>query len=77
MRKVDASRVGVSLDETVTVDDLKSLASVFDPSLSDEAFMKLFAQQQSAIPAALTRTSPFLTHEIFNKYGRECVVGGE
>ena len=59
LRPIGATRIGVSLDETVTLDDLADLITVF--SLNEVLpFMlsEVGAQPEPAIPAALRRTSP-------------------
>ena len=54
----------IALDETVTEQDLRDLLAVFDAQLGA-------ADVDSAIPAGLTRTSGFLTNELFNRYHSE------
>ncbi len=54
----------ISLDETVTEQDLRELLAVFDTGLNS-------ATVQSAIPVSLQRQSPILTHERFNSFHSE------
>ena len=57
--------VGVSIDETTTDDDLKTLLELFG---ADETNLGVEAL---AIPDALRRESDFLTHPVFNSYHTE------
>ncbi len=65
--------VGVSIDETTTVTDLQNLLNIFAsvkgapaPSAS-----VLVNAPSSGIPAALARTSDYLTHPVFNTHHTE------
>jgi len=69
-RDAGAGRLGISLDETTTRDDVDAILAVF----CGEARVKageLEAQAADAIPAALARSSGFLTHPVFNRYHSE------
>ncbi len=65
LRKVDATTVGVSLDETTRPEDVAALLRVFGASFDPEALSGL------AGFGALARTSAFLTHPTFSKYRSE------
>jgi len=67
LRADRATTVGVALDETVTEDDLAELVAVF--ALGRPAQVPDSAPD--AIPAALRRASPFLTHPVFARYRSE------
>jgi len=69
LRKIDATRVGISLDETTTRDDVVALAGLFDALLDDVD--ALDAATPDALPAGLLRTSAFLTHPVFNTHHSE------
>ena len=71
VRKLDSTRISISLDETVTVDDVRVLVRLLHPDMSDDSFLKAFEAKASIIPASLVRTTPFLTHEIFNSFHTE------
>ncbi|NRR31524.1 aminomethyl-transferring glycine dehydrogenase [Oxalobacteraceae bacterium] len=75
LRRIDATHVGVSLDETTTREDLALLWTVFAHPIGGPAhapdFDTVEASVQSAIPAALARTSAYLTHPVFNRYHSE------
>ena len=66
------SMLGINLDETSTRDDIHAIWSVFaapGQALPDMAqFEKGVA---SMIPAEMRRTTPFLTHPIFNRHHSE------
>ncbi len=67
------TRIGISLDETTTIDDVQEIVRVFTgahgravrPAVSDDAPFALKA------PAALVRSSDYLTHPVFNSHHSE------
>ncbi len=67
VRVIDATRVGVTLDETVTTDDLRALLRVFGSTADLDAL----DAQAVAIPEALRRTSAFMTHPVFHTHHGE------
>ncbi|MBS1589972.1 MAG: glycine dehydrogenase (aminomethyl-transferring), partial [Bacteroidetes bacterium] len=71
-RYFSTGQIGISLDETTTVSDLFDILQVF---VSDEQESLTFEigndQVLSNIPTALTRTSTFLTHPVFNTHHSE------
>jgi len=68
LRELGADAVGISLDETSTRADVELLWRVFGVSADVDA---LDATVADAIPPALARSSPFLTHPVFNTYHAE------
>ncbi|KAH2307970.1 hypothetical protein KXV47_006744 [Aspergillus fumigatus] len=71
LRRVSSTKVGISLDETVGREEVKSLLQVFakhagkgEVELSEEIGIK-------SIPPNLERTSPYLTHPVFNTHHSE------
>jgi glycine dehydrogenase len=81
LRVFDANTVGISLDETVTADDVKKLLAIFaekqdvinadgdifvSMSLDADAFTSYLVY-----PAFCDRTSSYLTHPVFNSYHSE------
>ncbi len=70
LRKLDAklgsSAIGIALDETTGERDVIDLLEIF----TGKSLESLEAGA-IALPEALTRTSPYLTHEIFNQYHSE------
>ncbi|NDK39969.1 glycine dehydrogenase (aminomethyl-transferring) [Pseudoxanthomonas gei] len=69
LRKIDASSVGISLDETTTRADIVALALVFGAKIED--IDSLDGEATDALPAALVRSSGFLTHPVFNTHHSE------
>ena len=62
LRRIDATGVGIALDETVTRQDLARLAVVLGGDLRNAA---------TSIPAALVRVTPFLRAAVFSAYHAE------
>jgi len=74
LRRIDARRVGLSLDETTSRDDIAVLAKIFGAAAGKEIaidFDSLDSDVQDAFPAALARTSAYLTHPTFHRYHAE------
>jgi len=74
LRRIDAGRVGLSLDETTTREDIALLAQIFGAAAGKEIaidFDSLDGDVQDAFPAALSRTSAYLTHPTFHRYHAE------
>ncbi|HSX59257.1 MAG TPA: aminomethyl-transferring glycine dehydrogenase [Tahibacter sp.] len=69
LRRIDAQSVGISLDETVTRDEVVALATLFGASVAD--IDALDAATADALPAGLRRTSSFLQHPVFNTHHSE------
>ena len=77
LRRIDDYTVGISLDETTTVEDLQILLSCFSESAAADfpaqidSQLSPFNSQLSELPPPLARTSSFLTHPTFNSYHTE------
>ncbi|HXV86026.1 MAG TPA: glycine dehydrogenase (aminomethyl-transferring), partial [Gemmatimonadales bacterium] len=71
LRALDQRRIGVALDETTGPDDLRDLLEVFALGKAPPALAELEKQDLRAIPQALARTTPFLTHPVFHSYHSE------
>lgn len=72
LRKAWDEYLIISLDETTTREDIESLWKVF--ATKDQALPTFAAFEkgvESLIPAELRRTSPFLTHPVFNSHHSE------
>jgi glycine dehydrogenase len=74
-RYIDAKTVGISVDETTTLEDINLILSIFA-----QANMKTFSafvcdpnecEKITTIPDSLARTSSYLTHKVFNSYHSE------
>jgi glycine dehydrogenase len=75
LREVDAQTIGISLDETTTRADVETLWSLLaDPGVPPLAFAEVEATTPDSIPAALTRTSAFLTHPVFSAHRSETAM---
>ncbi len=71
-RVFDQSRVGISLDETTTIEEVRDLLDIFAlGSPLPFAVEGLAIQAQSEISEPLQRKSAYLTHPIFNTYHSE------
>ena len=66
LRKIDSTSMGISLDETISIDDLKTLIKVF--SNSDDPIKEI---ESVSIPKDIARKSDFLDHNIFNSFHTE------
>ncbi len=69
LRHLDASSLAISVDETTTREDIIQLAALFGARIDD--LDALDRATPDAFPAALRRTSKFLTHPVFNTYRSE------
>ncbi len=65
LRKLNDHAIGISLDETTAHSDLPALLNLFPPLPHGRD------RERPTIPAALRRTTPFLTHPTFNAYHSE------
>ncbi len=70
-RKVDAATLGISLDETTTRADVERVWRIFAGAEVAFTVAELDGATRDALPAALVRTTPFLTHPTFNRYHSE------
>ena len=68
LRRIDASSLAISLDETSTRDDVVALAALFGVKADVDA---LDANTQDALPSSLGRTSKFMQHPVFNTHHSE------
>jgi glycine dehydrogenase len=71
LRQISATQVGVSLDETITREDIATLWTIFAQGKAVPDFAAIEAGVNDALPKALTRTSAYLTHPTFNRYHAE------
>jgi glycine dehydrogenase len=67
----DAEHISISLDETTTPQDLFDIINSFENDTDPVAFNVDFDVLLRHIPTALTRTSAFLTHPVFNTHRSE------
>ena len=67
------TRISISLDETTTQEDVMNIIGVFAEAKDINTHSAVFdiEGQLDNIPSALTRTSEFLTHAVFNTHHSE------
>jgi len=70
LHHVDGDTVGISLDETTTIDDLVTVLGVFGGT-PPESFGLADAELLDHLPTDLRRESDFLTHPVFNTHRSE------
>ena len=71
LRYIDQQHIGISLDETTGINELYDLINCFENDKDPVAFSIEEEAQLYCIPDALTRTSAFMTHPVFNTYRSE------
>jgi len=72
LRPVDDERVGITLDETTTLQDVDALLAVFDGGEPSAGRARdLEREVEPGYPPPLARTSPFLEHPVFHRYRSE------
>jgi glycine dehydrogenase len=69
LRYFENGAIAISLDETVSKQDLLDLISIFSENQSEDQFV--IRNSQFVIPNSLIRNSPYLTHPVFNSYHSE------
>ncbi|MGH8706119.1 MAG: glycine dehydrogenase (aminomethyl-transferring), partial [Burkholderiales bacterium] len=75
LRRLDARRIGLSLDETTTRADIAALLGAFAQAIAKSAdalaVEALEPEARDALPPALARRSAYLTHPVFNTHRSE------
>ncbi|MGJ7030140.1 aminomethyl-transferring glycine dehydrogenase [Niabella hirudinis] len=71
LRQIDHQHIGISLDETVIIEDLYDLINCFENDADPVSFSLSSAETLRHIPEVLYRTSTYLTHPVFNTYHSE------
>ena len=66
LRIIDSNSLGLSLDETSSIDDIEILLKIFSNST-----VEIKDEKVASIPADLIRKSSFLDHNIFNEFHTE------
>ncbi|MCS6243551.1 MAG: aminomethyl-transferring glycine dehydrogenase [Opitutus sp.] len=67
LRQIDASSLGISLDETTTLEQVESLIALFGTTRAPHAS----DVERVGFDAPHARTTPFLTAPVFNRYHTE------
>jgi glycine dehydrogenase len=71
-RRIDERAIGLSLDETTRPADVEAILAVFAGAKPlGFTLDELGKDLKSTLPEPLRRTSPFLTHQVFNSYHSE------
>jgi glycine dehydrogenase len=72
LRRHDDDSLGIALDETTGEDDVRRLMEIFvGHERLPFTILDLSQTVSTTYPANLARTSPFLIHEVFNRYHSE------
>jgi glycine dehydrogenase len=74
-RYIDSKSVGISVDETTSLDDINTILSIF-AAANQKEFSKFVCdprecQKIQTIPENLLRKSPFMQQKVFNSYHSE------
>ncbi len=72
LREIDNTTLGLSLDETITRDDLCELIAIFAQGQDIECDLDEIVV--SGLPAEFSRTSDYLTHPVFHRYRSETEI---
>jgi glycine dehydrogenase len=73
-RYYDNQHIGISIDETTTTSDLFDVINSFVNDIDPVDYAIEHEGSLDIIPTALTRTSEFLTHPVFNTYHSETLM---
>ncbi|EDU51413.1 GcvP Glycine cleavage system protein P pyridoxal-binding C-terminal domain [Pyrenophora tritici-repentis] len=71
VRKVDDQHIGISVDETTSVQTISGLLASFRRSGSSENTTSFNEAVDIEVPAPFKRTSEFMTHPVFNSHHSE------
>ena len=69
-RYFNDTQIGISFDETTSMEDVNTILSLFAKAF-EGVLTTASIQEASMIPAALQRTSAYLTHPVFNSHHSE------
>ncbi len=68
---IDNETISMSMNETTSFQDLNEIIAVFAEATGKDAFEVSENVSEVNYPESLSRTSSFLTHDVFNKYHSE------
>lgn len=81
LRPIDTKTVGLTLDETITENDMKSLFEIFHTSTCDlqtpisiAEELNISAKSPAILPEKFQRKTTFLQHDVFNSYHTETEI---
>ncbi|HYF70092.1 MAG TPA: aminomethyl-transferring glycine dehydrogenase [Ohtaekwangia sp.] len=63
--------IGIAVDETTSPEDIKKVASIFATVLNKKGLNAAATDKAINWPSSLVRTSPYLTHPVFNTHHSE------
>jgi glycine dehydrogenase len=69
LRRIDATTLGASMDETTSAEQLETLLSLFGKAKAEE--LATATVNTNILPEALRRTSAYLAHPVFNSFHTE------
>ncbi len=70
-RYFDSGEIGISLDETTLPEDIGILLYIFSSAMQKEYLLQKDVEKKNYLDQQLIRTTPFLTHPVFNSYHTE------
>jgi len=76
-RYFNGSAIGISLDETTCIDDVKEILNIFEEALNKDITSEMEIgkhQPEEHIGADLKRRSGYLAHEVFNAHNSETEI---
>ena len=71
LKYYENGQVGISIDESTNIQKMNALLSIFSIAAEEPIMEMTEMPDTSSISPAFKRTTPFLTHEVFNKYHTE------
>ena len=70
-RYISDKNIGISIDETTSIDDLNTILKIFADANSKNYIVGSYNQNLCKLPAELMRKSKFLQHSVFNSHHSE------
>jgi len=71
LRRIDATHLGVSLDETVSVAELSTLLQVFAGGRKVDFELAALGNPPPSVPEPMRRKTGYLSHPVFNRHHSE------
>jgi len=71
LRYFEEDAIGISLDETTLIEDIGVLLYIFSSAINQENILEKDIPTTVYFDSSFKRTSPFLTHKVFNSYHTE------